>query len=141
MRPSYTPSKSLMLRIASSGARLRSSPSLRTATTKRSKSAELWPGVGTVPSGHHAWNLHGSGELVSDLNCAEFVELVTAFLDGTLDPITERRLVDHLPNCVGCERYFDQFRQTIRSLGQLPAEGLRTEDREALMTAFRDWPR
>jgi predicted MFS family arabinose efflux permease len=89
----------------------------------------------------HAWNLHGSGDLVSDLNCAEFVELVTAFLDGTLDPITERRLVDHLPNCVGCERYFDQFRQTIRSLGQLPAEGLRTEDREALMTAFRDWPR
>ena len=86
----------------------------------------------------HAWSLHGSGDLVSDLVCAEFVELVTAFLDGTLDPITERRLVDHLPNCVGCERYLDQFRQTIRSLGELPADGLERADREALITAFRD---
>ena len=68
----------------------------------------------------HAWNLRGSGDLVSDLTCVEFVELVTAFLDGALDPITERRLVDHLPNCVGCERYLDQFRQTIHTLGDRP---------------------
>jgi MFS family permease len=86
----------------------------------------------------HVWNLHGSGELVSDLTCAEFVELVTAFLDEALDPITERRLVDHLPNCVGCSRYLDQVQQTIRSLGTLPVEGLRDEDREALMTALRN---
>jgi MFS family permease len=89
----------------------------------------------------HAWNLHGSGDLVSDLTCAEFVELVTAFLDGTLDAITERRLVDHLPNCVGCERYLDQFRQTIRMLGDLPVQSLSTEDRHALLSAFRDRPR
>jgi predicted MFS family arabinose efflux permease len=86
----------------------------------------------------HAWNLHGSGDLVSDLVCAEFVEQVTAFLDGALDPITERRLVDHLPNCVGCSRYLNQVQQTIESLGELPAEGLRPADREALITAFRD---
>ena len=86
----------------------------------------------------HAWNLHGSGDLVSDLTCAEFVELGTAFLDGTLDPITERRLVDHIPNCDGCERYLDQFRQTIRTLGDLPAQSLGSENREVVMTAFRD---
>jgi Putative zinc-finger len=86
----------------------------------------------------HAWNLEGSGALVSDLVCAQFVELVTAFLDGTLDPITERRLVDHLPNCVGCSRYLDQFQRVIRSLGDLPAEGLRAADRQTLITAFRD---
>jgi predicted MFS family arabinose efflux permease len=85
----------------------------------------------------HAWNLHGSGDLVSDLTCAEFVERVTAFLDGALDPITERRLVDHLPNCVGCSRYLDQVQQTIKSLGDLPAQALRPEDREALISAFR----
>jgi hypothetical protein len=89
----------------------------------------------------HAWNLYGSGELVSDLTCVEFVELVTAFLDGSLDPITERRLVDHLPNCIGCERYLDQFRETIRMLGDLPAQGLSSEDRDALLAAFRDRPR
>jgi predicted MFS family arabinose efflux permease len=86
----------------------------------------------------HAWNLRGSGDLVSDLVCAEFVELVTAFVDGTLDPITERRLVDHLPNCVGCSRYLDQFQQTIRSLRDLPADGLRAEDRDKLIIALRD---
>jgi hypothetical protein len=86
----------------------------------------------------HTWNLQGSGNLVSDLTCAEFVELVTAFLDGALDPITERRLVDHLPNCDGCTRCLDQFRQTIRTLGDLPAQSLKSDDRDAVMTAFRD---
>jgi MFS family permease len=88
----------------------------------------------------HAWNLHGSGELVSDLTCVEFVELVTAFLEGTLDPITERRLVDHVPNCLGCERYFDQFRETIRILGDLPVQSLPSADRDALLASFRDRP-
>jgi hypothetical protein len=89
----------------------------------------------------HAWNLHGSGDLVSDLTCVEFVELVTAFLDGALDPITERRLVDHLPNCVGCERYLDQFRQTIQTLGDMPPQSLSSQDRDAILAAFRDVPR
>ncbi|HEX6760463.1 MAG TPA: MFS transporter [Propionibacteriaceae bacterium] len=89
----------------------------------------------------HAWNLRGSGDLVSDLTCVEFVELVTAFLDGALDPITERRLVDHLPNCVGCERYLDQFRQTIHTLGDLPPQSLTSKDREAMLAPFRDLPR
>lgn len=86
----------------------------------------------------HAWNLRGSGDLVSDLTCAEFVELVTAFLDGTLDSITERRLVDHLSNCDGCARCLDQFRETIRMLGDLPAQSLGRENRDAVLTAFRD---
>jgi Putative zinc-finger len=81
----------------------------------------------------HTWNLRGSGDLVSDLTCVEFVELVTAFLDGALDPITERRLVDHLPNCVGCERYLDQFRQTIQVLRDLPPQSLSSKDRDALL--------
>jgi hypothetical protein len=89
----------------------------------------------------HAWNLRGSGDLVSDLTCVEFVELVTAFLDGALDPITERRLVDHLPNCVGCERYLDQFRETIQALGDLPPQSLSSKDREALLAPFRNPPR
>jgi MFS family permease len=89
----------------------------------------------------HAWNLHGSGDLVSDLTCVEFVELVTAFLDGALDPITERRLVDHLPNCVGCERYLDQFRQTIQTLGERLPRSLSSKDRDALLAQFLDLPR
>lgn len=73
------------------------------------------------------------------LDCAEFVELVTAFLDGELDPETERRFVAHLAECPGCERYLDQFRRTIRELGALPAESLSPQARDRLLAAFRDW--
>jgi anti-sigma factor RsiW len=74
-----------------------------------------------------------------ELNCNEFVELVTAFLDGALDPEVEGRFVDHLALCDGCDRYLDQMRQTIRTVGDLPAESLPGDARDALLRAFRDW--
>ncbi|TCO58308.1 anti-sigma factor family protein [Actinocrispum wychmicini] len=73
------------------------------------------------------------------MNCDEFVELVTAFLDGTLDPDTEARFVEHISLCEGCERYLDQFRVTIAELGQLPPHSLTPQARDNLLTAFRDW--
>jgi len=75
------------------------------------------------------------------LNCNEFVELVTDFLDGALDADTEHRFVEHLAECPGCDVYFDQFRQTIDTLGTLPPETLSADARDRLLTAFRDWPR
>jgi len=78
---------------------------------------------------------------MAELNCDEFVELVTAFLDGALDADAESRFVDHLAVCDGCERYLDQFRQTISTLGELPPESLPDEARDTLLAAFRDWPR
>jgi anti-sigma factor RsiW len=76
--------------------------------------------------------------VIGELDCNEFVELVTAFLDGALDESAEARFVDHLAACDGCERYLDQFRQTIRSLRGQPAKSLPAEARESLLTAFRD---
>lgn len=73
------------------------------------------------------------------MNCDEFVELVTAFLEHALDEETESRFVDHLSMCDGCERYLDQYRQTIATLGELPPESLRAEDRAELLDAFREW--
>jgi anti-sigma factor RsiW len=73
------------------------------------------------------------------MNCDEFVELVTAYLDGALDPDTERRFVEHLAECDGCDRYVEQFRRTVDALGHLPAEGLAPEARDRLLAAFRDW--
>jgi anti-sigma factor RsiW len=75
------------------------------------------------------------------LNCNEFVELVTGFLDGALDQETEDRFVEHLAECPGCDAYLDQFRQTIDTLGALPAESLSDDARDRLLSAFRDWPR
>ena len=75
---------------------------------------------------------------MTDLDCNELVELVTAFLDRSLDAKTERRVVDHLALCDGCERYIDQFQQTIRVLGELPPERLSDEARAGLLDAFRN---
>ncbi len=73
------------------------------------------------------------------LNCDEFVELVTAYLENQLDLETERRFVAHLAECDGCDRYLDQMRLTVRTLGELPAETMTDEARERLLTAFREW--
>jgi anti-sigma factor RsiW len=75
------------------------------------------------------------------MNCNEFVELVTAFLDGALDEGTEHRFVEHLADCPGCDAYFAQFRETIDALGTLPPDALSDAARDQLLTAFRDWPR
>ncbi|HET8641290.1 MAG TPA: zf-HC2 domain-containing protein [Pseudonocardiaceae bacterium] len=71
------------------------------------------------------------------LACNEFVELVTAFLERALDPETERRVVEHLALCEGCQRYLEQCRQTIARLGELPADTLPAPARAALLEAFR----
>jgi anti-sigma factor RsiW len=73
------------------------------------------------------------------LNCDEFVELVTAYLEGGLDPETERRFVAHLAECDGCDRYLDQFRRTVRTLGELRPESLSPVMRDRLLGAFRGW--
>ncbi|WP_433445984.1 anti-sigma factor family protein [Streptomyces sp. CA-142005] len=54
------------------------------------------------------------------MNCDEFVELATAFLDGALEPATEARFVDHIAACDGCDLYLDQIRRTVQELGALP---------------------
>jgi anti-sigma factor RsiW len=75
------------------------------------------------------------------MNCDEFVELVTAFLDGGLPEADEARFVEHLTVCDGCETYLAQFRRTIDTLGELPAESISEEARDKLLTAFRGFRR
>jgi anti-sigma factor RsiW len=74
------------------------------------------------------------------VNCDEFVELVTAYLDGALATETEQRFVAHLAECDGCDRYLEQIRTTVDALGRLPEQSLAPEARDRLLAAFRDWP-
>ena len=76
---------------------------------------------------------------MSDLNCDEFVELVTAYLEGDLDSDTERRVVEHLAVCDGCDIYLDQIRVTVQTLGDLPADSVSEVRRQRLLDAFRAW--
>jgi anti-sigma factor RsiW len=76
------------------------------------------------------------------MTCAEFVELVTAYLEGALDRDTEQRFVEHMALCDGCDRYLQQIRETVAQLGQLPIEdSLSGEARDRLLEAFRSWTR
>ncbi|MFE6178169.1 anti-sigma factor family protein [Streptomyces sp. NPDC056464] len=75
------------------------------------------------------------------MNCDEFVELVTEFLDGALPEDDERLFIEHLAECSGCETYLDQFRQTIATTGELTPDGISTDARQQLLSAFRGFKR
>jgi anti-sigma factor RsiW len=78
---------------------------------------------------------------VTDLGlpCIEVVELVSDYLEGTLDAETERRVAEHLALCPPCVTYVEQVRGTVAALGQLPADSLSPESMAELEAAFRDF--
>lgn len=76
-----------------------------------------------------------------ELDCKELVELVTAYLDGSLDPDTRSRFDMHLLECEGCESYLQQFRVTVASLGRICDDELDPGFRGKLLDAFRGWQR
>ena len=51
------------------------------------------------------------------MTCQEFVELVTDYLEGALDPSERARFAAHIDHCDGCEEYLVQFRETIAAVG------------------------
>jgi anti-sigma factor RsiW len=71
------------------------------------------------------------------MTCSEFVELVTAFLDGGLDAEAERSVRAHLSGCEGCGRYLDQMRLTVQALAELPEDEVPDAARATLLAAFR----
>ncbi len=74
------------------------------------------------------------------MDCDELVELVTALLDGALDPETQRRVIEHLAGCDGCQAYLDQVKATVHALGDLSPGRLNPQQRTNLLAAFRDTP-
>jgi len=73
------------------------------------------------------------------MNCEEFVELVTAYLEGELSGGERTEFEEHLRSCAGCDRYLAQFRTTITLLGELPEESLSPMARGRLLHAFAGW--
>ena len=82
-----------------------------------------------------------AGDVERGLTCAEFVELVTDYLEGALDPDTEGRFVLHATACPGCETYLEQFREIIEVSGGLRTEDIEPGTRDRLLAQFRDWKR
>jgi anti-sigma factor RsiW len=73
-----------------------------------------------------------------ELACQEVVELVTAYLDGALDPVDRERFEEHLVFCDGCQNYVEQMRTTIRLTGHVDDE-LPAQLQAELLEAFRGW--
>jgi anti-sigma factor RsiW len=70
------------------------------------------------------------------MTCQELVELVTAYLDGTLSAQERQEFDEHLALCPGCDRYLEQLRVTIALLGELPEDSLSGPVRAELLEAF-----
>jgi anti-sigma factor RsiW len=73
------------------------------------------------------------------MDCNELVEIVTAYLDGSLDLEDRARFDAHLLECDGCENYLQQFRVTVSTVGKMPLDDLDPEFRSRLLQSFKDW--
>jgi anti-sigma factor RsiW len=73
-----------------------------------------------------------------EITCAEFVEVVTDYLEGALDRRARRSFEAHIAACDGCDAYLDQIRATMAIAGSL-REPLERQTREALLQLFRSW--
>jgi anti-sigma factor RsiW len=76
---------------------------------------------------------------VEALSCQEVVELVTDYLEGTLESEEHARVEQHLAGCTKCDAYLDQIRTTIRLVGRVDAVSLSAETRRGLVEAFRSF--
>lgn len=73
------------------------------------------------------------------MSCQEFVELVTEYLERSLDDATRQRFDEHMALCPGCATYLDQMRETSQLVGRLDQSHLPEPARSRLLGAFRDW--
>ena len=73
------------------------------------------------------------------MDCNELVELVTAYLDGSLDADTRARFDMHLLECDGCENYLQQFRDTVQTVGKIRDDDLDPAFRNRLLDTFKDF--
>ncbi|ATO61698.1 MULTISPECIES: anti-sigma factor family protein [Mycobacteriaceae] len=83
----------------------------------------------------HAEVGQGSAQDNGVVRCQEFVELVTDYLDDSLDAPARQRLDGHLDDCAPCSAYLEQFRFTIAAIARVenpPVDALRSR----LLAAF-----
>lgn len=70
-------------------------------------------------------NGQSAGELhlpVHEVTCQQFVELVTEYFEGALEPRTLNQVEEHLVMCDWCVTYVEQMQETIAALGELGDE-------------------
>ena len=76
---------------------------------------------------------------LAPMPCQELVEVLTAYLDGSLPAGDAARLRAHLALCDACVAYIAQFEATIERCGHVGAGDLDPAAREDLMRVFAGW--
>jgi anti-sigma factor RsiW len=71
--------------------------------------------------------------------CRELVELVTAYLEGTLPAADQARLDAHLSACEACTMYVEQMRDTLRIMGAIAPEQVSDAAYAELSGVFAAW--
>ena len=76
---------------------------------------------------------------MSDLSitCSGLTELVTDYLDSSLDARRALTFETHAVFCPGCRVFLAQTRETVERLQRLPREPVAPEERDALVAAYR----
>lgn len=74
-----------------------------------------------------------------EMSCQELVELVTEYLEETLDAPVRDRFDTHLAKCPGCTDYLAQMRLTLNLSGKLEPDAISPDVRDKLLDAFRGW--
>jgi len=73
--------------------------------------------------------------------CRQFVEDVTAYLDGVLPESAVAIIDGHLADCPHCREYLREMRLTVmktRALNDDDVEAMPSDLRDRLMQAFRE---
>ena len=84
-------------------------------------------------------NGHSASEFdlpVDEVTCQQFVELVTEYFEGALEPRTLSQVEEHLVMCDWCVTYVEQMQTMIASLREL-GEPHSPEPPDAVVAAFR----
>ena len=76
-----------------------------------------------------------------ELRCEELVEIITGYLEGSLDDASRAEVERHLAYCPGCSGYLDEMRATISLMGRLHADDVPAAAMSELLAAFRAEPR
>ena len=75
-----------------------------------------------------------------EVTCQQFVELVTEYFEGVLEPRTMSQVEEHLVMCDWCVTYAEQMQSTIASLHEL-REPTSPEPTDAVLRALRSGKR
>jgi predicted anti-sigma-YlaC factor YlaD len=73
---------------------------------------------------------------VDEVTCQQFVELVTEYFEGALEPRTLTQVEEHLVLCDWCVTYAEQMRATIALLARLGA-GRSPEPPDSVLAVLR----